>query len=135
MLHTEFDKYRDEYFEIRNLLISQGHILTRDFLPLVEYMADIKEIYKSNMTAIKEADLVIVDTVSNFSIGHQITVALQFRKPTLVLWLKEKHKKFKQMFIHVIESDILQISEYSRPSLEEIIKMRILPKEIDFTWF
>jgi hypothetical protein len=89
-------------------------------------MADIKEIYKYNMAAIKEADLVIVeDTVSNFSTGHQITVALQYRKPTLVLWRGEKHKQFKQMFIHGIESDILQVSEYTDENVMKIIRIFI----------
>jgi hypothetical protein len=78
------------------------------------------------MAAIKEADLVIVeDTVSNFSTGHQITVALQYRKPTLVLWRGEKHKQFKQMFIHGIESDILQVSEYTDENVMKIIRIFI----------
>jgi hypothetical protein len=129
---AEYQKYRDGYFKIRNYLIGEGHLLVRDWLPLAEErirnkqndMADIREIYKYNITAIKEADLVIVeDTVSNFSTGHQITVALQNRKPTLVLWRGEKHKQFKQMFIHGIESDILQVSEYTDENLEKIIKV------------
>ena len=48
----------------------------------------------------KNADLVIIeDTVSNFSTGHQITLALEMQKPTLVLWKGQKHKHFNQMFI------------------------------------
>lgn len=129
---AEYLKYKESYFNIRNHLISEGHLIVRDWLPIAEEriknkqndMADIKEIYKYNMSAIKESDLVIVeDTVSNFSTGHQITVALQNRKPTLVLWHRDKHKQFKQMFIHGIESDILQVSEYDNDSLERTIKI------------
>jgi hypothetical protein len=127
---AEFFKYRDSYFGIRNYLIEQGHTLTRDWLPHTEDrlikkhtdVRDIKQIYKACINSIKEADLVVIeDTVSNFSTGHQVTVALQNKKPTLVLWQGEKYRQFKQMFIHGIDSDILQISEYSDETLPSII--------------
>lgn len=131
---AEFSKYRNTYFGIRDFLINQKHILTRDWLPHTEKrllsgqieVRDIKEIYKACISAIREADLVIIeDTVSNFSTGHQITLSLQFKKPTLVLWQGKKYRQFKQMFIHGIESDILQVSEYTKESLEEIIQIFI----------
>lgn len=128
---AEFFKYRDSYFDIRNYLIDQGHTLTRDWLPHTEealkkgsldMTRNIKQIYQDCIRSIKESDLVIIeDTVSNFSTGHQITVALQNKKPTLVLWQGKKHRQFNQMFIHGIDSDILQISEYSNATLFEII--------------
>lgn len=110
-------------------MIDQNHVLTRDWLPCTEEMIrqgqtdrDIKQIYKKCMTAIHEANLVIIeDTVSNFSTGHQITVALQRKKPTLVLWQGNKHRQFNQMFLHGIESDILEISEYNEQNYKEII--------------
>ncbi len=128
---AEFFKYRDTYFSIRNHIISSGHTLTRDWLPHTEeslkqgrldMTRDIKQIYKECTKSIKESDLVIIeDTVSNFSTGHQITVALQDRKPTLVLWQGTKYRQFNQMFIHGIESDILQVSEYLPKDLTEVI--------------
>ncbi len=128
---AEFFKYRDTYFSIRNHLISQGHTLTRDWLPhteealkqgRIDMTRNIKQIYKDCINSIKESDLVIIeDTVSNFSTGHQITVALQSRKPTLVLWQGKKYRQFKQMFIHGIESDILQVSEYSPKELKDVL--------------
>ncbi len=33
---ADFFKYRDSYFGIRNFLISNGHTLTRDWLPHTE---------------------------------------------------------------------------------------------------
>lgn len=131
---SEYQKYRDLYYFIRNYLLSKEHILTRDWLPLVDErlqkgdtdLPDIKEIYRLNIEALKESDIVIIDdTISNFSTGHQITLALQFKKPTLVLWQGEKNRQFKNMFIHGIESDILQVSEYTREKLEEIIRVFI----------
>ncbi|MFC1790047.1 hypothetical protein ACFLZP_01030 [Patescibacteria group bacterium] len=129
---AEFKKYRNDYFLIRDFLINQKHLLTRDWLPHTEKRVlegkynvrdCIKKIYQDCIQAIQEADAVIVeDTVSNFSTGHQITRALQFRKPTLVLWQGHKHRHFKQMFIHGIESDILQISEYTRNNLKPLLR-------------
>lgn len=128
---AEFNKYRDDYFFIRNYLISQGHLLTRDWLPHTEQrilanvtdIRDIKKIYKENIQALREAHLVIIeDTVSNFSTGHQITLAVQMRKPTLVLWQGKKYRQFKQMFIHGIESNLLQVTEYQPSELEDILK-------------
>ena len=123
---AEFEKYRDNYFKIRNILIVQGHVLSRDWLPHTEKrvqtgeieVRDIKEIYALNIKALRESELVIVeDTVSNFSTGHQITLSLQQRKPTLVLWQGRKHRKFEHMFIHGIESNLLQITEYKQKDL------------------
>lgn len=127
---AEFDTYRTTYFRIRDFLIRKEHVLTRDWLPHTDArvktgkieVRDIKEIYQANIKALKEADLVIIeDTVSNFSTGHQITLAIQMKKPTLVLWQGKKHRKFKQMFIHGIESNILKVVEYDEADLEDII--------------
>jgi hypothetical protein len=131
---TQFRKFRDTYFKIRSILIRNRHILTRDWLPATEdrlikeetELSDIQEIYKGCIEAIKESDLVIVeDTVSNFSTGHQITKALQMRKPTLVLWQGQKYREFNQMFIQGIESDILEIDEYDSNNLEKVIRVFI----------
>lgn len=127
---ADFFSYEENYFKIRNYLVEQGQILTRDWLPHTAemlhsgktVMRDIKKIYRECMESIKEAEVVIIeDTVSNFSTGHQITVALQNKKPTLVLWQGKKHRQFSQMFIHGIDSDILQVSEYEAKNLEQII--------------
>jgi hypothetical protein len=127
----EYKKHRDWYYKIRDILLKEEHILTRDWLPLTDEriakgdkeLLDIKEIYKLNIEALKNADIVIIeDTVSNFSTGHQITLALQHKKPTLVLWQGQKFRQFKQMFIHGIESDILEVSEYTDGNLHKIIK-------------
>lgn len=128
---AEYVQYRQRYHEIRNLLVREGHVLTRDWLSEVDKrlatghteLTDIRRIYQACVAAIKEADIVVIeDTVSNFSTGHQITLALRTRKPTLVLWQGKKHRQFNQMFIHGIESDILQVSEYTPEDLQVIIK-------------
>lgn len=128
---ADFTSNKDAYFKIRDILIRTGLVLTRDWLPrtakLIETKSkdipDIKSLYQACMDAIKNADLVVIeDTVSNFNTGHQITLALQLRKPTLVLWRGRKHRHFNQMFIHGIESDILKVSEYSLDNVEDTIR-------------
>lgn len=128
---AQFEKYEHLYFLIRDFLVDEGHLLTRDWLPhtankinkaidLSNY--DVKSIYKQCIKAIREADLVIIeDTVSNFSTGHQITLALEMQKPTLVLWSEKKHKHFNMMFIHGVESDYLEVKEYNENNIKEII--------------
>lgn len=131
---AEFSKYKKDYFTIRNYLVEQGHILTRDWLPKTQKrlddndvaVNDIKEIYTACIQALHEADMVIIeDTVSNFSTGHQITVALQRSKPTLVLWQGKKHRHFNKTFIHGIDSEYLEVSEYTNDSLYSIIQQFI----------
>lgn len=128
---AQFQRYRQTYFHIREFLLAEHHLLTRDWLPHTEKrlvsgdvdIRDIKEIYAACVNAIKESDVVIIeDTVSNFSTGHQITLALQLKKPTLVLWQGEKYRQFKQMFIHGIESEILEVAEYSSKTLDIILR-------------
>lgn len=131
---AELEKNASLYENIRTYLLESGHILTRDWLlrakqrmlNKVTDIYDIKEIYQACMKAISEADLVIIeDTVSNFSTGHQITIALQQKKPTLVLWQGKKHKHFNQMFIHGVESEFLEIYEYTSKNLTDILQLFI----------
>lgn len=128
---AQFNKYKNNYFAIRDFLIKENHTLTRDWLKHTgekiksgkSVVYDIREIYKKCMIAINKADLVIIeDTVSNFSTGHQITVSLQRQKPTLVLWQGEKHRHFKTMFIHGIESDYLETANYTHTDYKKIIR-------------
>lgn len=131
---AEFQVHKNKYFTIRDFLVEEGHILTRDWLGdtnqrlkmNIREVKDIKSIYKDSLKALRESDLVIVeDTVSNFSTGHQITLALQMRKPTLVLWSGKKHRQFSKMFIHGIDSEYLVIKEYTDENIKEIIKIFI----------
>lgn len=127
---AQFNKYKKTYFAIRDFLVQENHTLTRDWLKHTgERIAqgeldvrNIKDIYNKCVLAINQAQLVIIeDTVSNFSTGHQITLALQKQKPTLVLWQGKKHRFFNQMFIHGIDSEYLQIAQYKPENLKTII--------------
>lgn len=128
---AEFSKYKRNYFAIRDFLVSEKHILTHDWLDQVDLriknkipeIRDIKKIYQQCKDGINEADLVIIeDTISNFSTGHQITLAIQRKKPTLVLWSEQKHRHFKQMFIHGVDSDALETKLYNLKNFKPIIR-------------
>ncbi len=132
---AEFVKYQKLYFSIRDYIVEKGHTITRDWIGETnerikkDYrkIGNIRKIYLESVNAIKEADLVIVeDTVSNFSTGHQITIALQMKKPVLVLWYEKKHRQFNKMFIHGIESNLLYISEYNLENYKKIVDDFIL---------
>jgi hypothetical protein len=136
---AEFDKYQDKYFAIRDYIVDQGHTLTRDWLgdtqqrlnKNIREVKDMRKVYLDSMKAIRDAEVVIVeDTVSNFSTGHQITIALQMRKPTLVMWNGDKHRQFSKMFIHGIQSDLLAISQYDMTNYAEVIN-KFLKKQKD----
>lgn len=128
---AEFDKNQQLYFAIRDWIVSQGHTLTRDWLgdtqqritKNVREVKNIRHIYLDSIRAIRDAEVVIVeDTVSNFSTGHQITLSLQMRKPTLVMWNGKKHRQFNKMFIHGIDSDLLTVVEYNSDNFQNEIQ-------------
>ncbi len=127
---AEFNTYKKHYFAIREYIVQQGHTLTRDWLAPTEEIidrkdlsqSDIHSIYQQCIHSLREADIVIIeDTVSNFSTGHQITLALQYKIPTLVLWSRNKHESFNNMFIHGVESDILETAQYTESTFPAII--------------
>ncbi len=129
---AELNKYQKYYLAIRQFLIDEGHVLTRDWIPDAikrmhkltppeEY--DPKKIAAAFQHAMNESDVIIVeDTVSNFSTGYEITFALQRNKPVLVLWLKDKHHLFDRTLLHGIESEYLQISQYDLSNYRELIR-------------
>ncbi len=128
---AQFDKYKETYMDIRQFLIDNEHILTLDWLLEVyrksKYnrteVRNIEKIYKDCIKAIQNSEAVIVeDTVSNFSTGHQITVGLQRKRPTLVLWQKGKKRQFNDTFINGIQSDYLEVYEYEGDEYRKIIK-------------
>jgi len=127
---AEIIKYHEYYFSIREFLIEEGHVLTRDWLPITYKYAkknkrikSVENIYEAVMRAVSDSELVIIeDTISGFSTGHQITMALQRQKPTLVLWQKSKKMHFNKGFIEGIKSDYLEVTQYDLKNYKEIIR-------------
>lgn len=125
-------EYQDNYLQIREELITQGHVLTRDWLPEAVKRLDQhkslqryepKKMFSAVKRSIMEAEAVVIeDTVSNFSTGYEITFALQQNKPVLVLWLKEKYHPFEHTFLHGVDADNLEIAMYNKESLPKQLR-------------
>jgi hypothetical protein len=72
----------------------EGHNLARDWIEPA-YNSHIKhgdididwtEAYQDSLEAINKADVVVADTtIRSFSVGYQVAMAIQMKKPTLVL--------------------------------------------------
>lgn len=127
---SQFIKYKDNYFRIRDFIVEEGHILTRDWLKPTKESIERgakefgpEELYSEIMSAVAQADaLVIEDTVPSFSTGHHITIGIQRQKPVLVLRSKKKPKYFNRTFMDGLRSPYLQVAEYNEQSYKEIIR-------------
>lgn len=127
---AQYKKYRPIYLKIRNHLLDQGIILTHDWYPPVEKEfrnkigkeRDMKAIYENILRSIENADAVIIEyTIPNFSTAHQITYALQKKKPTLVLRLKKDNPNFSDSYLEALNSKLLHIKEYDLKNYKTII--------------
>jgi len=123
-------EYKDNYVALREFIVSNGHTLTYDWLHNAlkfvkegrKVVPNYKKIYKECLIAMDKADLVIIDdTVSSFSTGHQITLSIRHKKPTLVLWGEDKNIHFENSFLHSIESEYLEIAKYTLETLEDVL--------------
>ena len=68
--------------------------------------------------------MVIEGTVTSFSVGHQITLALTKNKPILFLVQKDegaKKHRFQTSFIDGLKSPLLTVVRYDRSTLPDIL--------------
>lgn len=71
--------------------------------------ADWTSILKENIEAVKRSDLVIVETTqSRFSQGYQTYIAMQYKKPTLLV----TRSQVKNRFISGVGNKYITIKEY-----------------------
>jgi len=110
-----------------------GHVITRDWLEeaieIVENKAvgslDREDVYNKVLGSILASDVMIIEgTVTSFSVGHQVTLALSKNKPTLFLIQKstgKKHSKPKDSFLAGITSPLLTVVEYDDSNLADIL--------------
>ena len=124
---SELEVYGRNYLDICNILRDTGHTLTRDWIENAvatldaykkgKLKVDTVDIYNKAVQSILASDAVVIEgTVSSFSIGHQVTLALSKNKPTLVLLYNdgsEKKNKLQSSFILGIKSPLLSVSKYS----------------------
>jgi len=129
---SKLNHYKENYLAICRHVKELGHIITRDWLDeAIKYYEDGKleidreSVYKKSIQSILTSDVVIVEgTVSSFSVGHQITIALSKNKPVLFLVYKDASEKnyFKNNFIDGIKSPLLTVAKYSLHNLRDIIE-------------
>ncbi len=85
----------DAYRKIRDVILANGHSLTRDWLEVAHKRLivkhaytteEISQIYSLSIAALVEADVVILDaTQETFNMGYQAGMAVHYKKPLLVL--------------------------------------------------
>lgn len=129
---NEFEKYFDLYELIRKTIKDLGHTLTRDWI-YEEREARRKgrkaysvDVYNKTLHAILDADVAVIEgTVPSFHIGHQVTIALQQKKPVLFLSLKPEKGKWPLIISPTQSSErlpLLYIKKYTRSSLKTILE-------------
>lgn len=130
---SELVARKDTYRKIIALIKEMGHTLTRDWLEeaieIVEKKAvgtlDREDVYNKVLGSILVADVMVIEgTVTSFSVGHQVTLALSKNKPTLFLIQKltsKKHGRSKDSFLAGITSPLLKVVEYDDSNLADIL--------------
>ncbi len=109
---------------------SKGHIISRDWVEAAyettldkssfDYSdLDWNTIYSENIGALTKADIVIVEaTTKSFAVGFQTAIALQQKKPTLLL---SRDPISDQTFISGVQETLLEFRQYGEDNLEEIV--------------
>ncbi len=129
---SKLSRYKENYLAISRHIKELGHVLTRDWIDeAIKFYdqgkldIDRDDLYRKSMESILTSDDVVVEgTVSSFSVGHQITVALSKNKPVLFLVYKESGDKgyFKNSFVDGIKSPLLTVAKYSLHNLRDILE-------------
>ena len=126
MAALEGDK--DTFKRISSKIERLGHSLITDHY-LVKTINELKneseteaEGYaKSAFRWLKAADIVIVDvTVSNVSVGYELSLALSLMKPVIVLY--DAKKSETPHSLRGVASDRLQLLEYTSETLEQVVE-------------
>ena len=100
--------------------------------------SDWNAIYKDNLGAIAQADVVIAETTyENFAVGYQVAVAVQQKKPVLLLRHAEADKN---AFVTGVEDGWVKHREYNEETIDEIVneflaENDITTKDMRFNFF
>lgn len=133
---SQFDRYKEYYFAVRDFLAEEGHVITRDWLQihrkdLVEHPERLlvhrkgpEAVYKIAMKGFYDAEMMIAEnTVPSFSNGHLMTLALQRKIPVLVIQLKNRPKRYlKKSFLEGINEPNLEIVDYDLDNYQDVLR-------------
>lgn len=122
-----------------------GHSLASDWIDIAlerikseSSDADWKKIYQTNLENIAEADVVVAEVNhENFGVGYQVAVAVQQKKPVLLL---RRASAGKDAFVTGVEDGWVKYEEYTEQSLERSIgdflaENDITTKDMRFNFF
>lgn len=129
---SKLNKYKENYRTICNEIKNLGHTITRDWIEEAvgfyeqgTLEIDREDIYQKSVESILASDVVIAEgTISSFSVGHQITLALNKNKPVLFLSYKSKDDKsyFRNGFIDGIKTPLLSAITYNNSNLKDVLE-------------
>lgn len=116
--------------QIVHIIHDNGHTLARDWIEAANYRdkhdvpdteVDWKEIFQQNMDAIARADIVIAEVSEyRFSQGYQTAIALQHKKPTLLV--SRDPKATKETLAPGNANELLRAEMYrNKEDLEKIV--------------
>jgi len=131
---------------ITKLILKEKHEIARDWVETAysnyvnkqETSADWSKIYQLNLETIAKADIVIAETTSNsFGVGYQVAVAVQQKKPTLLL--RNESASADAFATGVVDPWVKSLS-YNEDNLDKIIKdfldeNDIATKDMRFNFF
>jgi len=120
---------------VRNIQ-SEGHSLALDWIEKAysrvnadaSHQVNWSEIYKENLEVIAKADVIIAETsYENFGVGYQIAVAVQQKKPVLML----RHETAdKNAFATGVEDGWVKRKDYTKESLVGILQQFLKDNDI-----
>lgn len=89
---------------------------------------DWTKIYKENLEVIAQADVIIAETsYENFGVGYQVAVAVQQKKPVLLI----RHATAdKNAFATGVEDGWVKRAEYGETNLADILKKFLADNDI-----
>ena len=126
----KFNELGDHYFMIRDHLIKSGNVIVHDWLSKIKKKGETYDIpqaiasseYRNAIEAVENADLVIFETTQpSFSSGHLMTLALQKKTPTLMMWLDDSPWSIRRGMIENIDSNYLELAEYNSENYAQIL--------------
>ncbi|HSW77536.1 MAG TPA: hypothetical protein VLG36_01940 [Candidatus Chromulinivoraceae bacterium] len=122
--------------KIMQVIKQEGHVLARDWVDGAfnanqktgQTAEDWSNIYNESISAIAQADVVIAEaSYENFAIGYQVAVAVQQKKPILLL---RRASMDKSAFATGIEDGWVKHEEYEEATLDKIIQRFIGENDI-----
>lgn len=138
----------DTLRDISNIVHKSGHSIVEDWVEATYELrvnkkneaaaVDWATIYSTNLENIAKADAIIAETSYNsFGVGYQIAMAVQQKKP--ILLLRNKNAEADAYATGIVDSWV-QREQYDEESLERIIKKflhenDILTKDMRFNFF